>query len=273
MKLSIITVNYNNRDGLAKTIESVKSQVFKDYEWILIDGGSTDGSLELIEQNTDCFSFWVSEPDNGVYNAMNKGIIQSKGDWLFFLNSGDVIFNSDVLDNVFADVPDADILYGNYMMSNGVLRIPAKEDSVTLFYFFSATIPHSGCSFIKRELFDKYGLYDESLRIISDWEWFMQVIGFESVPIKKIETTLSIFDVTGMSSTMIKEKEKEGKQVIERIVPQRIYQDYENYHNLLKSIPERENRVRSSWSYRIGHLVLSPFRFVNKLKSLLIRDV
>ena len=264
MILSIITINYNNRDGLSKTIESVCSQSFKDFEWIVIDGGSTDGSLELIKRNAISFSYWVSEPDSGVYNAMNKGIKQSKGDWLLFLNSGDVLFDSSVLEDVFAVIPNADILYGNYLMSNGMLRVPAKEDEISLFYFFSATIPHSGCSFIKKELFDKYGLYDESLRIVSDWKWFMQVIGFEGIGIMKIERTLSIFDVSGMSSTMVSQRDDEKKRVIEDIIPKRIYLDYKNFHSLLNSIPEIEKTIRSSWSYRIGHLILGPFRIAKR---------
>ncbi len=92
MKLSIITVNLNNKDGLQKTIDSVISQTFKDFEWIVIDGGSTDGSKELIEKYSDYISYWVSEPDKGIYNAMNKGIKVAKGDYLEFLNSGDIFF-------------------------------------------------------------------------------------------------------------------------------------------------------------------------------------
>ena len=88
MKLSIITVNLNNRDGLQRTIDSVVSQTFTDYEWIVIDGGSTDGSRELIGQHQDRFAYWCSEPDKGIYNAMNKGIAHAKGEWLQFLNSG-----------------------------------------------------------------------------------------------------------------------------------------------------------------------------------------
>jgi len=83
-KLSIITINYNNCAGLKRTIDSVVSQSFKDYEWIVIDGGSKDGSKDLIEQYSDSFTYWVSEPDNGIYNAMNKGIEKANGEWMLF---------------------------------------------------------------------------------------------------------------------------------------------------------------------------------------------
>lgn len=101
MKLSIITVNLNNRDGLKRTIDSVVSQTFTDYEWIVIDGGSNDGSRELIEHYSDHFAYWCSEPDKGIYNAMNKGIAHAKGEWLQFLNSGDVLYSNNTLASVF----------------------------------------------------------------------------------------------------------------------------------------------------------------------------
>ena len=114
MKLSIITVNLNNRDGLQKTIDSVICQTFRDFEWIVIDGGSTDGSKELIEQYADHFAYWVSEPDKGIYNAMNKGIKVAKGEYLQFLNSGDSLWNETTLQGV---VPffsgTTDIFYGD----------------------------------------------------------------------------------------------------------------------------------------------------------------
>ena len=113
MTLSIITVNLNNRDGLLRTIESVISQTFKDFEWIVIDGGSTDGSKELIEQYADHFAYWVSEPDTGIYNAMNKGIKMAKGEYMQFLNSGDFLRSSTILYDVFSIMPKADIIYGN----------------------------------------------------------------------------------------------------------------------------------------------------------------
>ena len=89
MKLSIITVNLNNLEGLKKTYESVVCQTFTDYEWLVIDGGSTDGSREFIEEHQDKFAYWCSEPDKGIYNAMNKGIVRAKGEYLNFMNSGD----------------------------------------------------------------------------------------------------------------------------------------------------------------------------------------
>ena len=89
MRLSIITINYNNREGLRKTIESVVNQTYRNFEYIIIDGGSTDGSVEVVKEYADRISYWVSEPDNGIYNAMNKGVLAANGKYIQFLNSGD----------------------------------------------------------------------------------------------------------------------------------------------------------------------------------------
>ena len=108
MKLSIITINYNNKNGLQKTIDSVISQTFKDFEWIIIDGGSTDGSKELIEKYSQHITYWVSEPDKGIYNAMNKGIKVAKGEYLFFLNSGDYLVQPNTINQIFTQSPNTD---------------------------------------------------------------------------------------------------------------------------------------------------------------------
>jgi len=120
-KLSIITVNLNNAEGLRKTIESVVTQTFTDFEYIIIDGGSTDGSVEIIKLYADKITYWVSEPDKGIYNGMNKGIMVAKGEYCQFLNSGDWLVNENVLKEVFADV---DIVYGDLKIPNGNFFIP-----------------------------------------------------------------------------------------------------------------------------------------------------
>ena len=112
MKLSVITINFNNKEGLAKTIVSVVGQTTRDFEWIIIDGGSTDGSRELIENNSDYITYYVSEPDKGIYNAMNKGIVASHGEYLLFLNSGDYLYNKDVIEQVIPLLRDKDIYVG-----------------------------------------------------------------------------------------------------------------------------------------------------------------
>ena len=114
VRLSIITINYNNREGLARTIASVKAQNFSDYEWLVIDGGSTDGSRELIEANKALFAYWCSEPDKGIYDAINKGTRHASGQYVSCMNSGDTYFSDDTLSRVFASPLTADVIYGDW---------------------------------------------------------------------------------------------------------------------------------------------------------------
>ena len=112
MKLSIITINLNNKADLQKTIDSIFTQTCKEFEWVIIDGGSTDGSVELIKETLQYINYWVSEPDKGIYNAMNKGIKASHGEYLLFLNSGDYLYDSSVIHNVLPLLKDRDFYVG-----------------------------------------------------------------------------------------------------------------------------------------------------------------
>ena len=114
MKISIITVNYNDKDGLEKTIKSVLNQENTVFEYLVIDGNSADGSKDVIEKYKDKIDYWVSEPDSGIYNAMNKGILAATGDYLLFLNSGDWLYENDSIANVDKLILESkDIYFGN----------------------------------------------------------------------------------------------------------------------------------------------------------------
>ena len=181
MKYSIITVNFNNANGLEDTINSIFKQTCNDYELIIIDGGSTDNSKSIIEENQSQIDYWVSEPDNGIFNAMNKGILVSQGDYLIFMNSGDCFYNEKVLENSL-----------HYLKSDFVIgSIKRKEDDTTMNYelsdismmtFYKGAIPHQA-TFHKRSLFLN-SLYDETLKISSDWKFFFQKIFPKSKPRK-----------------------------------------------------------------------------------------
>ena len=118
-RLSIITINYNNLSGLHKTIDSILSQSFKDYEWIVIDGGSSDGSKELLEKHIEHFAYWCSEPDKGIYNALNKGLKYANGNYVQFLNSGDWLYENSTLEKAFTNIDGKyDIYYGDNIQVN-----------------------------------------------------------------------------------------------------------------------------------------------------------
>lgn len=201
MILSIITVNFNNLEGLKRTFESVASQTFRDYEWLVIDGGSTDGSKEFIEQHQAHFAYWCSEPDKGIYHAMNKGILKSAGAYLNFMNSGDQFAAEDTLAIVFAEPRTADIVYG-YMMrgqSNSYLAPQAMKEKLHWSDLYPDTLPHQA-SFIRRELFAKVGLYNEQIRVVSDTLWFETAILRHKASVQFVPQKIAIFDDGGVST-------------------------------------------------------------------------
>lgn len=230
MKLSVITINYNNSKGLQKTIESVSNQVYKNFEYIIIDGGSSDGSKEVIEKYSDKITYWVSEKDNGIYNAMNKGIIKAKGEYCLFLNSGDYFVDEQVLAKIFSQNYTEDIIYGNVlkMFSSGkILQDKGPQRSqLTLGDMFFDTLPHQSV-FIKRDLFNKYGLYSEEYKVVSDWALFLRAIGIDNVPVKYIDIDVSYYDMTGISSSSGSLGWKEREAELKKILPERVYKDYQ----------------------------------------------
>lgn len=182
MKVSIVTICYNNESGLKRTMDSVRRQTFKDYEYIVIDGSSTDGSVDVIKDNQDIVSAWVSEPDSGVYNAMNKSLAYCNGDYVIFLNSGDCFYDDNVLTNVFLGHQAADVLYGDVMFEK-VSYANRNIQSLQDFYCKSPFCHQS--SFTKLEILKKYR-FREDYKIVSDWilftEAFLEGASYHYVP-------------------------------------------------------------------------------------------
>ena len=201
MKLSIITINYNNREGLRKTIESVIHQTFTDYEYIIIDGGSTDGSRELIEQYQSHLSYWCSEPDKGIYNAMNKGVQHAHGEYVNFMNSGDCLHNDNTLKEVFeGKAYDEEILIGQ-VLCVGTDKIANKHiigKNPVDFWIVKIGFCHQG-AFIPLSLQKKH-LYDEGLKIVSDWKFWLQSIVFDNNKVCNLNQIVADYDMTGISS-------------------------------------------------------------------------
>lgn len=225
MKYSIITINFNNSNGLRNTIESVVNQTFNDFEYLIIDGGSTDGSVDVIKEYAEKISYWVSEPDKGIYNAMNKGIIKAHGEYLNFMNSGDCFNNKYILEKL--DKYTADIIYGrnaNLNKDGRIVSYSTKINNVNMGLFFITTLPHQSC-FIKRNLF-KNNLYDESLKIVGDWRFFMDAIVYHNHSVQDSNMIIANCECRGASSDM-KQLIKEKNDVIKQIMPIGMYKDYE----------------------------------------------
>jgi glycosyltransferase involved in cell wall biosynthesis len=250
VKLSVITVNLNNRDGLNKTIRSVINQTFTDYEYIVIDGGSIDGSIDVIKESEKKINYWVSEPDNGIYSAMNKGIHKARGEYLLFLNSGDWLVNNEVLFKVFKESQTADIIYGHmHFASDGKLslRRAAEEHQLSLSYFFNNSLCHPA-TFIARRLFD-CRLYDDGFRISADKKFFIEQIILNDCSIQRIDEIISIFNTSGMSyrlenKIMLKE---ENERIFTQLMPVRMIKDIElfksNYPDILSLVKIKKYKI------------------------------
>lgn len=242
MKLSIITINYNNADGLRKTLASVAAQTYRDIEHVIVDAASTDGSVEVIKEYADKAGYpvlWSSEPDGGVYAGMNKGIKRATGDYIQILNSGDILFAPNVTERMFAALPEGvSILYGNMLKSYDGKTIVNRDTCgsgmytpESFLYFYKGTLNHD-CAYIRRDLFDKYGLYNEDMKICSDWEWYVKAIALGGEKAVYTDIDVTIFDMNGVSESHGKNAElikKERREYLEKILPAAVLHDYNTF--------------------------------------------
>ena len=255
MKLSIITINYNDCSGLKKTIESVWRQTARnEIEHIVVDGGSTDGSADYLQANTEKVNHWVSEPDKGIYNAMNKGIRMAHGEYIQILNAGDCLAADNVTERMLAALAEhsqeqsVDILYGNMLRVDSRGRVIGKSGEVgrSLRQYYAATLNHD-CAYIRRALFDEYGLYDENLRIVSDWKWYLQAIGLGKVAPIYVDIDVTLFDCGGISETNLALRQTERRRVLEEVLPPAVLWDYDHHSFDM----EQMNRLRRHHLYPI----------------------
>ncbi len=307
MKLSIITINYNNAEGLRKTLASVAAQTYHNIEHIIVDGGSTDGSVDVIKEyvynvegvkeltNEGIQVVWTSEPDKGIYNAMNKGIeialgrrvvnenhtslikhqtsegstpytlhhTPSLSDYIQILNSGDLLAAPDVTERMMAalytvhhtpytdDAPG--IIYGNMIKKDyttGKILGKSREVEYSLRQYFSSTMNHD-CCYIHRDIYETYGLYDENLKIVSDWKWFLQSIGLGHVKPVYVDIDVTIFDASGISETNLALRNQERRQVLEELFPPAILADYDAHAFEIEQV----NRLRRRHLYGLVYFI------------------
>jgi glycosyltransferase involved in cell wall biosynthesis len=249
--LSIITINLNNAAGLRNTIESVVSQTSRDFEYIVIDGGSSDGSVEILKKFAGRITYWICEPDKGIYQAMNKGIKVARGEYCQFLNSGDRLATPDVVDAMLSTLPDCSIYYGNMLklLPNGsIFRDKGPQESISMLTFYRGTINHSP-ALIKRSLFDRYGFYDENLKIVSDWKWYLTVVGLHNETIAYRDMDVTIFDMTGISNQLGELNKAERRIVIEELFPPRILKDYDAYWRWIEPAKRLNRYSLTRWLF------------------------
>jgi glycosyltransferase involved in cell wall biosynthesis len=215
--ISVITINLNDKLGLQRTVESVKTQNNSLYEHIIIDGGSTDGSVELIKENALLFSYSISEPDKGVYDAQNKGIAQAKGAYLIFLNSGDTFCSNKVLDQ-FANSPVAlkhKVIYGNsnIIKGNGAIEKLIPPNQLSTNFWYRQTLNHQAI-FFKKDIFERFGKYNTSYRFSADMDLLLKIFKKEPEAFYHLNEFVCNYVEAGLSAkpenyeSIIKEKEQ-----------------------------------------------------------------
>lgn len=238
MRLSIITVNYNNAEGLKRTLDSVAFQTYCEFEHIIVDGGSFDNSVDAIKEYARQVTgkseevkgkrvIWSSEPDKGIYDAMNKGIAKASGEYLYFLNGGDCLASPTALESMIKHLADGDIVIGRVYFSINGKRISTSpllsEKDMSLYNMYLRGINHQS-AFIKRELLVQ-NPYDVSVKLGADWKFFVQAIVLGGASVKFIDTIFADFDRSGLSAdTQAIRKERE--EILSTFIPERIARDY-----------------------------------------------
>ena len=261
MTLSIITINRNNAQGLKKTMQSVVSQTSKDLEYIVVDGASTDESVEVIKHFAEQRDIrWVSERDKGIYNAMNKGIGMAQGEYVMILNSGDYLASPQVVDEMDKALKAnnyPDILYGNMLKiwpDGKTQRDHQLRDDYSLFDFYNGTLNPDG-TYIRRSLFTQYGPFDEGLKICSDWAWMLKTVGMNGVKPLHVDLDTLFFDMTGVSEGGERSRQtirNERQQVLSQTLPAAVLEDYDRYAT---DILMMRRLRRHPWAFRWVRLI------------------
>ena len=279
MRLSIITINYNNAEGLRRTLASVASQTYRNIEHIIIDAASTDGSVEVIKEyekkihltHSTIHIQWTSEKDKGIYDGMNKGIRKASGDYVWILNSDDCVASPDVIERMMAilERESYQLLLGNIVkvypsgkkISEKKMRYAnaPKPMDVSMLTFYRGTVPQDA-AFVRRDLFEKYGYFDESLKICADWKLYLNMIALGDVMPKYVNIDVVLFDMTGISNANDALRLAERRAYLEQVLPSSVLKDYDNYHFPI----EEYNRLKK---YHLWGIVYFIERVLFKLEK------
>jgi glycosyltransferase involved in cell wall biosynthesis len=267
MKVSIITICRNEVKSIRKTLESILNQTYQDFEYIIVDGDSIDGTKEIIQQYIIDYapkiSHFVSEKDKGIYNAQNKGIRLSKGEYLIFINGGDSFYSNTVLAEIFEGKHryNTDIIYGNLLIDRGAEgeELGYSPTKITLYHMLQGTLWHP-VTLIKRELFYKCGFYDESLKIVGDYDFFLKAIFVQKATCMHLPITISRFNTEGIGSVP---ENSEIHQLERELCQKRYFDSYilEMASELKHVINLNDNQTKVSFG-RYFNLIIT------KIKSL-----
>ena len=227
-KISIITINFNDREGLERTCQSIAEQKVRPYEWIVIDGGSTDGSIDVIKQYEDCISYWVSEPDNGIYDAFNKGVKVSSGDFINFINSGDCLAGPNVIEQLSFEFENTgkeyDYVVGRTMLDGDPLRLLIPPQEVTATFLFQSYLSCPSTLF-GSSLFDQIQ-FNQDFRIVGDWVFSVESLLLHNAKYKSIDLVVADYDTHGISMTQKWDAFIERESAWKHFFGERVYEDF-----------------------------------------------
>lgn len=226
--ISIITVCLNEEERIEQTLQSVISQNYSSKEYIVIDGGSTDDTVEIIKRHSSHIDYFISENDQGIYDAMNKGASLAKGQYLIFMNGGDTFYNSDVLKKVFLSQSHSeDLLYGDtkYIYPETDNWLMAKHPKkINIHYLAHNTLNHQS-TFFKKSFFIKAGMFTTQYKISGDYDFFLRAFINHKCTYKYLQTPISCFFKDGISSKKENQNvmNKELLELHEKYLPRLIY--------------------------------------------------
>lgn len=272
IKLSIITINRNDAEGLRKTIESVLAQTYRDFEYIIIDGASTDGSVDIIRasalQAEGLTYTWKSEPDSGIYDAMNRGVRKATGEYVLMLNSGDYLIDEHVIERIIPELDGTDIIQGNVIMERKGATIINRgygKSDISFIDVMGGKFVHQA-SFCRRDLFDRYGFFDESYRINGDTVFYAKCLGFGNATFRYVDQTIAYFDTTGISADPDGKYRKLRKEEDERYA--------QMFSSRMRELVDKEspkiklyNKLHAHrWSWNLTMLIVKCMDLFNRKK-------
>ena len=222
MKISIITVCKNAENAIERTMLSVVTQncFNENIEYLIIDGASTDKTVEIIKQYSNKYPIkWISEPDSGIYNAMNKGIKLATGDIIYFLNAGDKLFDEKSASEILKEFEksDPDFLYTDILLckNNELQKATIKKfDHADKYFLFRDCICHQA-SFFKKSVIEKFGGFNENFKLAADYEMLLKIMANKSLKKEYLPITAAYYDISGISSTAT-DLVKEERNIIQK---------------------------------------------------------
>ena len=216
MKISIITIAYNSEETIEDTILSVINQTYNDIEYIVVDGGSTDKTLEIIEKYKNQIDIVISEPDKGIYDAMNKGVRTANGELVGILNSDDFYANSSVIENISKNIKGydsiyADLVYVDRVDTNKIIRY-WKSGVYKKGAFLKGWMPPHPTFFLRKKIYDRFGTYNLALKSAADYELMLRVLHKENISTTYYPEIITKMRVGGQSNASISNRLKANKE-------------------------------------------------------------